>query len=76
MAILPSALHSYTAAVFHIHDIIQYFAYVVGTDRWRNFNKGLITDIAEFPYVGGAFVVYVSFDQSLPLYSYHIALAE
>ena len=76
MAILPPALYPYPAAIFHIHDIIQYFAYVVGADRWRNVNKGFIANIAEFPYVGRALMVYVSSDQPLSLYTYHITLAE
>lgn len=44
-------------------------AYVVGTDRWRKHNKGLITDVLLISLrCGGAFVVYVSFDQSFYLF--------
>ena len=71
-----SPLHSYPAAVFHIYDIIFYPANVVGTARWRNIIKGLVSDTPEFSDACRTLLVHVSSDQSLPVYTYYISMAE
>ena len=76
MAILSPPLHSYPAAVFHIYDIIFYPANVVGTARWRNIIKGLVSDTPEFSDACRTLLVHVSSDQSLPVYTYYISMAE
>ena len=76
MAILSPPLHSYPAAVFHIYDIIFYPANVVGTARWRNIIKGLVSDTPEFPDACRTLLVHVSSDQPLPVYTYYISMVE
>ena len=69
-------LRSYPPAVFHIYDIIFYPANVVGTARWRNIIKGLVSDTPEFPDACRTLLVHVSSDQPLPVYTYYISMAE
>ena len=76
VAILSEAIYTHLAAVFYIYDTIQYFAFVVGADRWRNIMDGFIADITEFPFAGRTFLVYVSFDQFVSFHSCNIAMVE
>ena len=75
MAILSPALSSHPATVFHIHDIIQHPANVVGTDRRRNIRERLVANIAELSDTGRTLVVHVPPDKSLPVYPYYISMA-